>query len=102
MDPGKNGLIPFDFEVITVQMIGIAPTVMIVRIAHGQAVESVQQMVSTLQFAEGINNSQQWSAALHSMVNPPQYLVAVEERGIVGRIETDQEQPSSNVAEASA
>ncbi|KAK1218580.1 hypothetical protein PQX77_018728 [Marasmius sp. AFHP31] len=88
-DPGRNGLVPFDFTVISTQMIGIAPTVMIVRIAYGQAVESVQQMVSTLQIAEGINNSHLQSAAVHGMANPQQSLVAVEERGTVGRIETD-------------
>ncbi|KAK1215864.1 hypothetical protein PQX77_021516 [Marasmius sp. AFHP31] len=80
-------------------MLGIAPTVMIVRIAHEQAVESVQQMVSTLQFAEGINNSQ-LSTAAHGTVNLQQSLVAGEEKGIVGRIETDQEKPPSKVAEA--
>ncbi|KAJ8095439.1 hypothetical protein PM082_023209 [Marasmius tenuissimus] len=57
------GLVPFDFSVIAVQMAGIAQTVIVIRIAYGQAVENVQQMVSTLQFIEGRSNSQQQSMA---------------------------------------
>ncbi|KAK1216592.1 hypothetical protein PQX77_020766 [Marasmius sp. AFHP31] len=68
IDPNNTGIIPFDFSAF-VQMAGIAQTVIIVRIAYGQAVESVQQMVSTLQFAEGANNSQQQSMAAHGTID---------------------------------
>ncbi|KAJ8085642.1 hypothetical protein PM082_004460 [Marasmius tenuissimus] len=98
-DPGSNGLIPFDFGVISVQMAGIAPTVIIVRIAYGQAVESVQQMVSTLQFAEGADHSQQQSTAAYGTIDLQQSLVAVRERGTVGKIKMDQEKPPSEMAE---
>ncbi|KAK1222754.1 hypothetical protein PQX77_014394 [Marasmius sp. AFHP31] len=85
----RDGRILLDFGVISAQVQGIAPTIMIVRIEAGKAVQSVHQMVSTLQFAEGANNSQQQSTAVHGTVNPQQSLVAVEERGTVGRIEVD-------------
>ncbi|KAK1221862.1 hypothetical protein PQX77_015311 [Marasmius sp. AFHP31] len=80
-------------------MAGIAPTIIITRIAYGQAVESIQQMVSTVQFAEGINNYEQQSMAPYGTVNPQQSLAAVEERGMVERIEMDQDKSPSNVAE---
>ncbi|KAJ8090917.1 hypothetical protein PM082_024841 [Marasmius tenuissimus] len=91
-----QGLVPFDFSVMAVQMAGIAQTVIVVRIAYGQAVESVQQMVSTLHFAEGANNLSQQSMAAHGSVDLRQSLVGVEERGMVGRIEKDK--PPLNVA----
>ncbi|KAK1216594.1 hypothetical protein PQX77_020768 [Marasmius sp. AFHP31] len=75
IDPSNTGIIPFDFSVISVQMAGIAPTVIIVRITYGQAVESVQQMVSTLQFAEEANNSQQQSMAAQGTINLQQSLL---------------------------
>ncbi|KAJ8085630.1 hypothetical protein PM082_004448 [Marasmius tenuissimus] len=97
-DPENNGLAPFDFGVVAIPMTGIAPTVIILRIAYGQAVESVQQMVSTLQFAEGVDNSQQQSASPRGIVDPQQPLPAVEE-GTAGRIMMNQNKPLSNVAE---
>ncbi|KAK1223235.1 hypothetical protein PQX77_013899 [Marasmius sp. AFHP31] len=87
-DPHNKGLIPLDFSVINVQMASIAQTVIIIRIAYGQAIESVQQVVSTLQFAEGANHSPQHSTAAHCTVNLQQSLTDIEERGTVGRIET--------------
>ncbi|KAJ8085702.1 hypothetical protein PM082_004520 [Marasmius tenuissimus] len=98
-DPDNTGLLPFNFSVISTQMAAIAPTVIIVRIAYGQAVESVQQMVSTLQFVEGINNSQQHPSVAHVTVNLRQSLAGVEERGTLGRIEIDQ-QPSDSAGDA--
>ncbi|KAK1222753.1 hypothetical protein PQX77_014393 [Marasmius sp. AFHP31] len=98
----KDGHIFLDVGVISAQMMGIAPTIMIVRIKAGKAVESVHQTVSTLRFAEGANNSQQQSTAAHGMVNPQQSLMAIEERGTVERIEMDQDKPLSNVAKAAA
>ncbi|KAK1219078.1 hypothetical protein PQX77_018213 [Marasmius sp. AFHP31] len=88
IDPHHTGIVPFTFNVINIQMAGIAQTVMIIRIAYGQAVESVQQMVSTLQFAEGTNNSQQQSMAAHGSVNLQESLIRIEERGMVERIKT--------------
>ncbi|KAK1225750.1 hypothetical protein PQX77_011293 [Marasmius sp. AFHP31] len=78
-------------------MAAIAPTLIVIRIAYGQAVESVQPMVSTLQFVEGGNTSQQRSTVNHGTVDLRQSLAGVEERGIAGRIEMDK--PPSNVAE---
>ncbi|KAF9255811.1 hypothetical protein L218DRAFT_950490 [Marasmius fiardii PR-910] len=53
VDPGYNGLVPFDFSVVPTLMSGLAPTLIIVRVAYGKSVDSAQQMVSTLQFADG-------------------------------------------------
>ncbi|KAK1235603.1 hypothetical protein PQX77_001169 [Marasmius sp. AFHP31] len=77
-------------------MTAIAPTLIIVRIAYGQAVESVQQMVSTLQFIEGANDSQQRSTTARGTVDPRQSLAGIEGRGTAGRIEMPDK--SSNVA----
>ncbi|KAJ8085719.1 hypothetical protein PM082_004537 [Marasmius tenuissimus] len=97
LDPNSTGLTPFDFGVISVQMSGIAQTVIIVRIAYGQAVESIQQMVSTLQFTQGSNHPQQQSTAACGPLDLQQSLAVVEERGTVGRIEMS-DKPPSNVA----
>ncbi|KAJ8075562.1 hypothetical protein PM082_021192 [Marasmius tenuissimus] len=114
----SRGLAPFDFGTVSIQMAvsvqssvreidlaeasesqAIAPTLIIVRIAHGQAVESVQQMVSTLQFAERANHSQQQSSAARGTVDLRQSLAGVEERRTIGRIETDKPMtPSSEKA----
>ncbi|KAK1220458.1 hypothetical protein PQX77_016776 [Marasmius sp. AFHP31] len=104
-DSEGEGLVPFDPAVITTQMAvsiyllagwfglakvpgsqGIAPTLIIVRIAHGQAVENVQQMVSTLQFAEGTNNSQPRSMATQGFIDLQQSFAEAEERGSVGTL----------------
>ncbi|KAJ8085716.1 hypothetical protein PM082_004534 [Marasmius tenuissimus] len=99
-DPNNKGLIPFDFNVVAIQMAAIAPTLIIIRIAYGQAVESVQQMVSTLQFAEGASNSQQPSTAAHGTIYPQQSLAGVEERCTLGRMETSDKPPSDVTEEA--
>ncbi|KAK1217161.1 hypothetical protein PQX77_020193 [Marasmius sp. AFHP31] len=96
-DPGAHGLSPFDLNVISIQMAAIAPTLIIVRIAYGQAVESVQQVVSTLHFAEAAGNtSQQRSMAPggHETIDLRQPLAAADERGSVSRHGT--EKPLSN------
>ncbi|KAJ8075747.1 hypothetical protein PM082_021377 [Marasmius tenuissimus] len=95
-DPNSEGLFPFDFNVISVQMAGIAQSLMVVRIAYGQSVDSVQQMVSTLQFVEGVNSSQQRPTDGCGTVDLRRSFLGVEERSTVGRIETDK--PPSNVA----
>ncbi|KAK1225749.1 hypothetical protein PQX77_011292 [Marasmius sp. AFHP31] len=105
-DPNNKGLAPFDFNVISVQMTfnsakefrsqAIAPTLIIVRIAYGQSVETVQQMVSALQFAEGRNNSQQRSTIVRGTVGLRRSLADPEGRGTTGGVEA--EKPPSNVA----
>ncbi|KAL0573708.1 hypothetical protein V5O48_008252 [Marasmius crinis-equi] len=45
-------------------MTGIAPTMTIVRIAYGKSVESVEQAITTLRFAEAAHGSQQRSAGV--------------------------------------
>ncbi|KAJ8085728.1 hypothetical protein PM082_004546 [Marasmius tenuissimus] len=92
-DPKHNGIIPFDSSVIAIQMAAIAPTPIIVQIAYGQAVESVQQMVSTLQFAEGAINPQQHSTVARGTVDLQHSLAEIEERGTVGRIEVSDKPP---------
>ncbi|KAJ8090920.1 hypothetical protein PM082_024844 [Marasmius tenuissimus] len=100
-DPGNNGLVPFNPNVISVQMGGIAPTIIIVRITYGQAIESVQQMVSTLHFAEGVNISQHQSTAAHGAINLQQSLAAVRGRGMMGQIKMDQDISPLSLAENS-
>ncbi|KAK1223924.1 hypothetical protein PQX77_013203 [Marasmius sp. AFHP31] len=51
LDPDSHGTVPVDLSVISVLLSGLAPTLIIVRVAYGKSVESVQQMVS-IQFAE--------------------------------------------------
>ncbi|KAJ8085675.1 hypothetical protein PM082_004493 [Marasmius tenuissimus] len=96
IDPDSQGLAPFDFNVISVQMAAIAPTLIIVRIAYDQSVETVQQMVSALQFAEGGNNSQQRSTFVRGTIDLRRSLGDAEGRGTAGGLEA--EKPPSNVA----
>ncbi|KAF9264573.1 hypothetical protein L218DRAFT_900391 [Marasmius fiardii PR-910] len=62
LDPYAHGVIPFEFGPILALMSGLAPTLVIVRVAYGKSVDSVHQVVSTLQFADaqpqGNNQSQ--------------------------------------------
>ncbi|KAF9255176.1 hypothetical protein L218DRAFT_1081974 [Marasmius fiardii PR-910] len=58
VDHNAQGLVPFDLGPIVTLMSGLAPTLIIVRVAYGKSVDSVQQMVSTLQFANDQGNSQ--------------------------------------------
>ncbi|KAL0574919.1 hypothetical protein V5O48_007041 [Marasmius crinis-equi] len=55
-DPGHNGVVPFDPSLVSIIFTGLAPTLIIVRVAHRQSVESVQQMVSTVRFADGVSH----------------------------------------------
>ncbi|KAK1220891.1 hypothetical protein PQX77_016312 [Marasmius sp. AFHP31] len=99
-DSENKGVAPFDSGTISVHMAAIAPTLIVLRIAYGQSVDSVQQMVSTVQFAErGNSNSQQHSAAVrHGTIDLQQSLAEVEERGTLGRFEMDK--PPSNPAQS--
>ncbi|KAF9264515.1 hypothetical protein L218DRAFT_862733, partial [Marasmius fiardii PR-910] len=60
-DPHSHGLIPFNLEPVATLMLGLAPTMIIVRVAAGKSVDSVQQMVSTLQFQADAQGSSQRS-----------------------------------------
>ncbi|KAL0060698.1 hypothetical protein AAF712_012521 [Marasmius tenuissimus] len=51
VDPKNTGGIPVDLAVLSTQLSGLAPTIIIVRVAYSQSVDSVQQVVSTLNFA---------------------------------------------------
>ncbi|KAK1217512.1 hypothetical protein PQX77_019827 [Marasmius sp. AFHP31] len=78
-------------------MAGIAQTLIVVRIAYGQAVESVQQMISTLQFIEGGNsNSQDCLTVTHGTAELRPSLAEVGEPGTVGGFEMNES--SSNAA----
>ncbi|KAF9265097.1 hypothetical protein L218DRAFT_957781 [Marasmius fiardii PR-910] len=57
VDPDTYDFVPFDFGPVTVLMSGLAPTLIIVRVAYGKSVDSVQQMVS-LQSTNAQGNSQ--------------------------------------------
>ncbi|KAK1228272.1 hypothetical protein PQX77_008687 [Marasmius sp. AFHP31] len=54
-----HGLVPFDPIIVVVPMSGLAPTLVIVRVAYRKSVDSVQQMMTTVQFAEGREDEQQ-------------------------------------------
>ncbi|KAK1223956.1 hypothetical protein PQX77_013164 [Marasmius sp. AFHP31] len=51
LDPKSSGAVPVDFEPIAAMMSGLAPTLIIVRVAYRKSVDSVQQMIS-IHFAE--------------------------------------------------
>ncbi|KAF9254668.1 hypothetical protein L218DRAFT_885797, partial [Marasmius fiardii PR-910] len=54
VDPDAHGLIPFDFGPVT----GLAPTLIIVRVAYGKSVNNVQQMVTLQLTGSAHGNSQ--------------------------------------------
>ncbi|KAF9254074.1 hypothetical protein L218DRAFT_833520, partial [Marasmius fiardii PR-910] len=39
LDPGSNGMVPFDFGPVVTLMSGLAPTLIIVRVTHGKSVD---------------------------------------------------------------
>ncbi|KAG7094668.1 hypothetical protein E1B28_005489 [Marasmius oreades] len=49
-DPDAHGPVPIHLDAVATQVSGIAPTLVIVRVAYGNSVESVDQMVSALEF----------------------------------------------------
>ncbi|KAI3601622.1 hypothetical protein WG66_003057 [Moniliophthora roreri] len=55
LDPDAGGSIPFQLFIVTYQVAGIAPTLIIIRAARGKTVEhtSMNQVVSSLHFANG-------------------------------------------------
>ncbi|KAF9259992.1 hypothetical protein L218DRAFT_1055628 [Marasmius fiardii PR-910] len=65
VDPDNHGLIPFDVGPVMFLMSGLAPTLIIVRVAYGKSVNSVQQMAS-LQLTNAQGNSQGSRPAIDS------------------------------------
>ncbi|KAF9256572.1 hypothetical protein L218DRAFT_191657 [Marasmius fiardii PR-910] len=65
VDPDDYGLIPFDVVPVVTLMSGLAPTLIIVRVAYGKSVNSVQQTVS-LQLTNAQGNSQGSRPAIDS------------------------------------
>ncbi|KAK1228016.1 hypothetical protein PQX77_008958 [Marasmius sp. AFHP31] len=51
VDPQSRGIVPIDFSVISALVSGFAPTLIVVRVAYGKSVDSVQQVMS-IHFAE--------------------------------------------------
>ncbi|KAJ8077829.1 hypothetical protein PM082_002269 [Marasmius tenuissimus] len=51
-DSLAQGTIPVDLTMVATLMSGLAPTLIIVRVAHGKSVDSVQQEMVSIQFAE--------------------------------------------------
>ncbi|KAK1229644.1 hypothetical protein PQX77_007280 [Marasmius sp. AFHP31] len=53
LDPETRGKVPVSLEPISNLMAGLAPTLIIVRVAYGKSVDSVQQVITrTIHFAE--------------------------------------------------
>ncbi|KAG7086144.1 hypothetical protein E1B28_002103 [Marasmius oreades] len=48
----QTGIVPFDFLLVSALMSGLAPTIVIARMAYGKSVENVQQTISTSQVAD--------------------------------------------------
>ncbi|KAJ8083496.1 hypothetical protein PM082_009370 [Marasmius tenuissimus] len=64
VDSSYTGRPPFDPAAVVVMMSGIAPTLIIVRVAYRKSVENVEQMVSTFHCAaDGQDNQQRSSQA---------------------------------------
>ncbi|KAG7087650.1 hypothetical protein E1B28_013597 [Marasmius oreades] len=61
IDPDSSGLIPFDVSVISTLLSGLAPTLIVVRVAYGKPVDNLP-MLSTLHFAEEPRGNGQRSA----------------------------------------
>ncbi|KAK1230902.1 hypothetical protein PQX77_005980 [Marasmius sp. AFHP31] len=53
LNPDGHSINPIDLGTAIGALAGLSPTLIIVRSAYGKTVESVNQMVSTLQFVDG-------------------------------------------------
>ncbi|KAG7094239.1 hypothetical protein E1B28_007844 [Marasmius oreades] len=60
LDPTRSGLLPLNFVVISTLVSGLAPTMVIARVAYGKSVDSVEQTLSAFRVAE-VQTSQQRS-----------------------------------------
>ncbi|KAK1230386.1 hypothetical protein PQX77_006531 [Marasmius sp. AFHP31] len=52
LDPEAKGIFPIDLASATILMSGLAPTLIIVRVAYGKSVDSVQQQVISIHLSE--------------------------------------------------
>ncbi|KAK1215057.1 hypothetical protein PQX77_022347 [Marasmius sp. AFHP31] len=52
LDPGNTGIIPIDLAGATILMSGLAPTMIIVRVAYGKSMDSVQQQIMSIYLSE--------------------------------------------------
>ncbi|KAJ8077910.1 hypothetical protein PM082_002351 [Marasmius tenuissimus] len=68
LNPGVHGTIPIDLTPVVTMLSGLAPTLIIVRVAYGKSVESVQQMAS-IHFAERENRHGSVTSGLPTSVN---------------------------------
>ncbi|KAJ8079841.1 hypothetical protein PM082_016666 [Marasmius tenuissimus] len=55
LDPDTHGTLPIDLVPVAALMSGLAPTLIIVRVAYGKSVESVQQVMESIHFAEQVS-----------------------------------------------
>ncbi|KAJ8075524.1 hypothetical protein PM082_021154 [Marasmius tenuissimus] len=87
-DRDDKGVSPLSYlgQVFASQMAGLAPTLLIVRIAYGKSVDNVQQMVSTLQFGGDapVIDSQRQSNTVRTTVNLDYSRVEMDEEGPIG------------------
>ncbi|KAF9258914.1 hypothetical protein L218DRAFT_705626 [Marasmius fiardii PR-910] len=60
-DPDSSAKLPIDLSVLSTQLSGLAPTMIIVRVAYNKSIQTVQPMVSTLNF---VDTGQQVGATL--------------------------------------
>ncbi|KAG7086146.1 hypothetical protein E1B28_002105 [Marasmius oreades] len=62
-DNSVYGILPFDPFSLSTLISGLAPTLIIVRVAYGKSINSVQQVLSTMNFADGQESQQQDTSA---------------------------------------
>ncbi|KAG7087923.1 hypothetical protein E1B28_011970 [Marasmius oreades] len=74
IDPQSTGKVPVELTVVTGLMSGLAPTMVITRVAYGKAVESVQQTISTFHIANSQASQQtstrQETVDIHLQMQP--------------------------------
>ncbi|KAI3617020.1 hypothetical protein WG66_004208 [Moniliophthora roreri] len=91
-DPDAHGIAPFSVMIVTYQVAGIAPTLIIIRAAGGKTVEhtSMNQVVSSLHFANGAGPGPENSDTRSHI-----QVVDVEARSSAGRIQNPDWQNSA-------
>ncbi|KAK1224583.1 hypothetical protein PQX77_012513 [Marasmius sp. AFHP31] len=68
LDPDARGVIPVDLTFVAILMSGLAPTLIIVRVADKKSVDSVQQMVS-MHFAERDTQQATGTSAIQATID---------------------------------
>ncbi|KAK1221511.1 hypothetical protein PQX77_015630 [Marasmius sp. AFHP31] len=84
---GKEVQSPLSYLVrlFALQMAGLAPTLLIVRIAYGKSVDNAQQMISTLQFGDAsVIETQRQTNVVRSTVNLGHSSVEADEGAPIG------------------